>query len=61
MAMPKATELADLSHNTSVCQCPHLVDCMRGRSEFDHAHHSQVMSTVRQESAKMKGVKAAGI
>ena len=34
---------------------------MRGRSEFDNVYHSQVMSAVRQESAKMKGVKAAGI
>ena len=52
MTMPKATELADLSHQTSVCQCAHLVKCMKGWSTFDHVHNSQEMSVVRLESSK---------
>ena len=54
MAIPKPDEDADLNHQTSVCQTAHLIDCLKGKAEFDHVYHNQLMTSVRAESKDRK-------
>ena len=49
---------ADLNHQTSSCQCLHLIGYLRERNELNDSHHCNFMSSVRAESKGRKRLNA---
>ena len=57
-AMPNPTTTRSQNYQTSVCQCSHLLQALKGRVQFDNFRHKECVIEVRTEHRKNNIVNA---